>query len=75
MELTWISDREAVTRIKNCVALRKVRALVKKAGLDLDPKFMCEIEPKISKQIAKEFGVDLTWKLEENGCTVTAKLK
>ena len=52
-----------------------MRDVVKKAGLDLDPKFMCTLEPKINREVAKDFGVDLTCKLEENGCIHTAKLR
>jgi len=70
-----VSDREATVRIKNCPILRRQRDLVKKAGLDLDPRFICEIDSKINPEVAKEFGVDLTCKLEENGCINTAKLK
>ena len=75
VELTMVSDREAVVRIKNCPVLKRQRDLVKKAGLDVDPRFLCEIDAKINPEVAKEFGVDLTFELEENGCTTTAKLK
>ena len=70
-----VSDHEAVVRIKNCPVLKRQRDLVKKAGLDVDPRFLCEIDAKINPEVAKEFGVDLTFELEENGCTTTAKLK
>jgi hypothetical protein len=75
IELTMVSDREATVRIKNCPILRRQRDLVKKAGLDLDPKLLCEMDAKINAEVAKEFGVDLTLELEENGCVNTAKLK
>ncbi len=44
IELSWVSNREAVLRIKNCERLRRTRELVKKAGLNVDPKELCEIE-------------------------------
>jgi len=75
IELTMVSDREATVRIKNCPILRRQRDLVKKADLDLDPKFLCEMDAKINAEVAKEFGVDLTLELEENGCVTRAKLK
>jgi len=75
IELTKVSDREVTVRIKNCPVLGRMRDIVKKAGLDLDPKFICELDPKINREVAKEFGVDLTCKLEENGCINTAKLR
>lgn len=75
IEVIRVSDRESVTRIKNCNIIRRLRDLVKKAGLDIDPKFYCEAESLVAKEMAKEFGVDLTRQLEEDGCTITAKLK
>ena len=75
IELTMVSNREASVRIKNCPVLKRQRDLVKKAGLDLDPRFICEMDAKINPEVAKEFGVDLTLELEENGCITTAKLK
>jgi len=75
IELTKVSDREVTVRVKNCSVLGRMRDVVKKAGLDLDPRFMCEFEPKINREVAKEFGVDLTCKLEGNGCIHTAKLR
>lgn len=75
MELTWISDREAVIRTKNCTNIKKMRDLVKKAGLDINPRFMCGIDTKTITELAKEFGVDTHMKLEENGCKMTMKLK
>lgn len=74
IELTRVSDREAVVRISNCPVLRRQRDLVRKAGLDLDPRFLCEIDAKINPEVAREFGVELTCELEENGCKTTAKL-
>ena len=75
IEVTRVSDREAVVRVKNCPVLKRQRDLVKKAGLDLDPRFLCEIDAQINPEVAKEFGVDLTCELEENGCRNKAKLK
>ena len=75
IEVTKVSDREAVVRIKNCPILKRQRELIKKAGLDIDPRFLCEIDAQINPEVAKEFGVDLTCELEENGCRTKAKLK
>ena len=73
--LSWVSDREAVVNIKNCPNLKKARELVKKTGVKVDPRELCEMESKINKELTKEFGVDVAWKHSENGCTWTAKLK
>ncbi len=75
IELTRVSDREATLRVKNCPYLKKMRDLIKKAGLDLDPRFMCEIDAKMNPELSKEFGIDMTVELEEDGCRYTAKLK
>jgi len=75
IEFTWVSDREATMRVKNCPILRRVGGIVKKAGLDLDPRFLCEMDAKILPEVAKEFGLALTFELEENGCKTKAKLK
>ena len=75
IEVTWVSDREEVFRVKNCRMLEKVRDMVKKAGLDIDPKFVCENDRKNSIEVLKELGIDLAMELEENGCRGTAKLK
>jgi len=75
IELSWVSDRELVLNIKNCPALQRGRELVKKTGVKVDPRELCEVESKINKELTKEFGVDLAWKQTENGCTWTAKLK
>ena len=44
MMRSWISDRESVVRMKNCEMLRRLRELVKKAGLKIDPRFYFEID-------------------------------
>jgi hypothetical protein len=74
-EVTRASDREVVGRTKNCEVIRRLGKLVKKTGLDIDPRFWCRQEAKINIELAKEFGLDLTLQLEEDGCIVTAKLK
>ena len=75
LEVTKISDREAVVGIKNCVLLKRARDLVKKTGLDIDPKIFCERDAKYFPKLFKDFGIDITWELEEDGCRATAKLK
>jgi len=75
LEVVRVSDRQTVTRVKNCVLLNRMRDLVKKAGLEIDPKFICEADSKILPKLAEEFGIDITLNLEENGCRATARLK
>lgn len=75
IEVTWVSDREAVMRTKNCPQLLRGRELAKKAGLDIDPKEICRNDSKVMPEMLEEFGMDITMELEENGCVVRAKLK
>jgi len=75
IEVTWVSDREAVMRTKNCPQLLRGRELAKKAGLDIDPKEICRNDSKIMPKMLEEFGMDMTMELEENGCVMRAKLK
>ncbi len=75
IESTWISDREAVIRFKNCPFLVRGKELAKKAGLDIDPKEICKNDTKVMPKMFEEFGMEVTMELEENGCRATAKLK
>lgn len=75
IEVTWVSDREAVIRTKNCPQLLRGRELSKKAGLDIDPKEICINDSKTLPEMLDAFGMDVTMELEENGCVVRAKLK
>ena len=78
LELSWVSDREAVMRFKNCEILRRSRELVKKAGLNIDPRFFCKIDlygVPHSRHQMRDFVTDMSIELEENGCKMTMKLK
>jgi hypothetical protein len=78
IEVSWISDHEAVMRFKNCEILRRSRELVTNAGLDIDPKFFCEVDKyrhAHPRHPIKELGIELACELEENGCKWTFKLK
>ena len=78
LELSWVSDREAVIRMKNCEMLKRSREVVKKADLNIDPRELCKSEiamHRYPEHITKKFGVDLACELEENGCKWTFKLK
>jgi len=75
IELSWVSDREAIVRTKNCLILQRSKELVKKTGLNVDPKELCEGCAGGTTELFKEFGVDTTWEPTENGCTLTEKLK
>ena len=46
IELTWVSDRETCVRTKNCAILKRMEDVAKKAGLDVNPREMCEAEAK-----------------------------
>jgi hypothetical protein len=75
IEVNRVSGREVTMRIKGCPTLKRNGELIKKAGLDIAPKELCEIEPKVMSGMAKDFGLDVSWRSEENGCFWTVKLK
>jgi hypothetical protein len=75
IQINRVSGREVTMRIKDCPNLKRKGELIKKAGLGVDPKELCEIEPKVMKGMAKDFGIDVAWQSEENGCLWTVKLK
>ena len=73
-ELNKVSDREATLIINNCPILKRVRSLIKKTGLDIEPKAICEIESKINQGLAKELGLEIVTELKEDGCINNLKL-
>ena len=75
LELSWVSDREAVLKVKNCPLIRKYEELFKKTGLDITPKYVCENDLKFMPKVFRGYGVDPTTKIEENGCQITIRLK
>jgi hypothetical protein len=75
IEVNRVSDREVTYRIKDCPHLKRKAELIKKAGLDVDSREMCEIEPKVMSGMAKEFGIDVAWQSEEDGCFWTVRLR
>jgi hypothetical protein len=74
-QLSWVSDREVVIRVKNCPLLLRSKDFVKKSGLNVNPEELCDDDIYETKEIAKELGVDITCEHTENGCSMTAKLK
>ena len=75
LEVSYVSDREAILKIKNCPLIKAYAELLKKTGLNITPKYICENDLKFIPKAFKEFGVDLTSTIEENGCQTTIKLK
>ena len=78
IEVSWVSDRGITMRLKNCEILKRSKDLVKKVGLNIDPKFYCEIDQyrhNSPLHPMQKFGIDLDCELEENGCKWTFKLK
>jgi len=52
--------------------------MVGKAGLDVDPRFCCEMEKAVfgsSEHPSRMFGIEMSLEFEENGCKMTTKLK
>jgi len=78
IEVSWVSDREAVMTYKDCEILKRTKDIVKKAGLDISPRFFCEMDQyrhTSPLHPMQKFGIDLSCKLEPNGCKWTFKLK
>ena len=75
IDVNRVSGREVTMRVKDCPSLERNGELIKKASLGVDPKELCEIEPKVMRGMAKDFGIDVSWQSEENGCLWTVKLK
>jgi hypothetical protein len=75
IEVNRVSDREVTYRIKDCPHLKRKAELIKKARLDVDSREMCEIEPKVMSGMAKEFGIYVAWRSEEDGCFWTVRLR
>ena len=75
IEVNRVSDGEFTYRIKDCPHLKRKAELIKKARLNVDAKEMCEIEPKVMSGMAEDFGIDVAWRPEENGCFWTVKMK
>ena len=75
IEVTFVSEREVVIKTKNCPMLIRGKELAKKAGLDIDPKEICKNEQTYMPKMVAEWGIDITMKLEEDGCQMIGKLK
>jgi hypothetical protein len=75
IEVNKVSDREAVIRVKNCPALKRMDELVKKTGLDVDPVVLCALEGRMFRELAKDLGVDLKAQVQKDGCSLTAVLR
>ncbi len=75
IEVNRVSDHEVTYRIKDCPHLKRKAELIKKARLNVDSKEMCEIEPEVMSGMAEDFGIDVAWQPEENGCFWTVKRK
>jgi len=82
MELSYVSDREAVVTVKNCPVFQKMGELVRISGVNVDPRecifgcpsWMPNLDAQVSKVIFKEFGVDFAWEHTENGCKWTLSI-
>jgi len=75
IEIKWDSEKEIVGEVRNCPNLVVLRDIVKKAGLNIDPRFHCGIELKVLKELAKEFGLDINVEIEEDGCRFSGQLE
>ena len=78
IEISGLSDREAVMRFMSCEILNRSREIAKKAGHKIDPRFYCEIDQyrhTSPLHPMKKLGIDLACELEEKGCRWTFKLK
>jgi hypothetical protein len=78
-EITQPSDSELCVRFRGCDRLRRQRETVKKAGLDIDPRYICEVEkmhhfhPRHPMRDSGITPVSCEW--EETGCVWHFKQK
>lgn len=79
IEITSLSDSEFEMRFKNCEMLKRTREIIKKTGLNIDPKEICEYEKAMHTSpdhpMTKDFGIVMDCEFEENGCKWIMKLK
>ena len=74
MGLNYVSDREVIVSVENCPLLGRIRELTAQTDLDVDSKFLCKYHTGQIPDLVKGFGIDVTTKLEENGCAFTVTL-
>jgi len=75
VEVDRSSESEAIIKVNNCPALRKMKEIVEKTGLGIDPVELCELEGRMFRELADDMGVNLTSQVQKNGCSLTAVLK
>jgi len=75
IDASLVSDREAVMRFKTCEMLKRSKEIIKKTGLNIDPKFLCEMCRYRHFHPLHPIKDLATLDLEENGCKWTFKLK
>ena len=74
IKVSWLSDRE-VNVVINCDFIKKMKDVVDKTGLAIDPRIWCKSETYIFKEFMKDFGLDVTLTPNKNGCKTNVKLK
>jgi hypothetical protein len=74
IEITWINDHQIACRINNCPNLKRLRDIVHKAGLNIDPRFHCEIELYVLTKLAEEFGIQGKTRVLDHGCLFTGEI-
>jgi len=74
IKVTWISDREVTVDI-NCEFIKKMKNVVDRTGLNVDPRIWCKSESYIYSEVMKELGLDVTLIPDKNGCKTIVKLK
>ena len=72
--VTWISDREVTVDI-NCDFIKKMKNVVDRTGLNVDPRIWCKSESYIYSEAMKELGLDVILFPDKNGCRTIVKLK
>lgn len=75
IEVGRSSDSEAVIKVDNCPALKRMKELVKKTGLHIDPTELCAFEGRMFRELAEDLGVDLRSQIQKDGCMLTASLR
>ena len=74
VKLTWISNSEATISIKNCPLIKINDEMAKKTCLNTESKFVCEKDTTIFPRVVRDFGMEMTHEVAEDGCQLILKL-
>jgi hypothetical protein len=66
---------EASVQVYNCPALKKMKEIAKKTGLNINPNEMCRFEGRMFQELADDLGVNLESQVQKDGCKLIMVMK